>query len=129
MQEVVTLIDDKEVKTLSDCIFCRIVNGEIPCSKVYEDDKVLAFRDINPEAPVHVLVVPKQHIQSVLELDSSNNSISIDIFNAINKIAKQLEIDKDGFRVVTNVGINGGQTVSHLHYHVLGGRNLKWPPG
>jgi histidine triad (HIT) family protein len=114
---------------LSDCIFCKIINGEIPCSKVYEDEKVLAFKDINPEAPIHVLLVPKQHIESVLELDSSNISITNDIFNAVNKIAKQLEIDKDGFRVVTNVGVNGGQTVSHLHYHILGGRNLKWPPG
>lgn len=114
---------------MSDCIFCKIINGEIPCSKVYEDEKVFAFRDINPEAPVHVLLVPKQHIESVLELNSSNISIANDIFNAVNIIAKQLEIDKDGFRVVTNVGVNGGQTVSHLHYHILGGRNLKWPPG
>lgn len=114
---------------MSDCIFCKIVNGEIPSSKLYEDDKVLAFKDINPEAPIHFLVIPKQHIQSILELDSSNISIAVDIFEAINKIAKQLGIDKDGFRVVTNVGVNGGQAVPHLHYHVLGGRNLKWPPG
>lgn len=114
---------------MSDCIFCKIVNGEIPSSKLYEDDKVLAFKDINPEAPIHILVIPKQHIQSILELDSSNISIVVDIFEAINKIAKQLGIDRDGFRVVTNVGVNGGQAVSHLHYHVLGGRNLKWPPG
>lgn len=119
----------KEVKTLSDCIFCRIISGEIPSSKVYEDEKVLAFKDIDPQAPVHIVVVPKQHIQSVLELNYSNNSITADIFEAINKIAKQLEIDKDGFRVVTNVGVNGGQSVPHLHFHVLGGRNLKWPPG
>ncbi|MGB7606030.1 MAG: histidine triad nucleotide-binding protein [Lutisporaceae bacterium] len=114
---------------MSDCIFCKIINGEIPSSKIYEDDKVLAFKDINPEAPIHYLVIPKQHIQSILELNSSNISITIDIFEAINKIAKQLEIDKEGFRVVTNVGVNGGQAVSHLHYHILGGRNLKWPPG
>ncbi len=119
----------KEVNTLSDCIFCKIVNGEIPSSKVYEDDKILAFKDINPEAPVHILVIPKQHIQSILELDSSNMSITNDIFEVINKIAKKLNIDKDGFRVVTNVGVNSGQAVPHLHYHVLGGRNLKWPPG
>lgn len=114
---------------MSDCIFCKIINGEIPSNKIYEDDKVLAFKDINPEAPIHFLVIPKQHIQSILELDSSNISVTIDIFEAINKIAKQLEIDKEGFRVVTNVGVNGGQAVSHLHYHILGGRNLKWPPG
>lgn len=110
---------------MSDCIFCKIINGEIPCSKVYEDDKILAFKDINPEAPVHILVVPKQHIQSILELDSSNISITYDIIEAINKIAKQFDIDKEGFRVVTNVGVNGGQTVLHLHYHILGGKTLK----
>lgn len=114
---------------MQNCIFCKIVNGEIPCSKVYEDEKVLAFKDINPEAPIHVLVLPKQHIQSVLELDENNASITMDIFSAINKIARQLEIDKDGFRVVANTGINGGQTVAHLHYHILGGRSLQWPPG
>jgi histidine triad (HIT) family protein len=117
------------VKTLQNCIFCKIVNGEIPCSKVYEDEKVLAFKDINPEAPVHMLVLPKQHIQSILDIDENNASITTDIFNAINKIAKQLEIDKDGFRVVANTGVNGGQTVAHLHYHILGGRSLQWPPG
>jgi len=114
---------------LSNCIFCQIINGKIPCNKVYEDDKILAFKDINPEAPVHIVVVPKQHIQSVLDLDENNISITVDIFNAINKIAKQLGIDKDGFRVVANTGINGGQTVAHLHYHILGGRSLQWPPG
>ena len=114
---------------MSNCIFCQIINGKIPCNKVYEDDKILAFKDINPEAPVHIVVVPKQHIQSVLDLDENNISITVDIFNAINKIAKQLGIDKDGFRVVANTGINGGQTVAHLHYHILGGRSLQWPPG
>lgn len=114
---------------MSNCIFCQIINGKIPCNKVYEDDKILAFKDINPEAPVHIVVVPKQHIQSVLDLDENNISITVDIFNAINKIAKDLGIDKDGFRVVANTGINGGQTVAHLHYHILGGRSLQWPPG
>ncbi|OGO78197.1 MAG: histidine triad nucleotide-binding protein [Clostridiales bacterium GWB2_37_7] len=114
---------------MSNCIFCKIVNDEIPCSKVYEDDKVLAFKDINPEAPVHILVVPKQHIQSVLDLDEKNKSVTVDIFDAINKIAKLSGIDEDGFRVVANTGINGGQTVGHLHYHILGGRSLQWPPG
>jgi len=121
--------NNKEVKTLPNCIFCKIINGEIPCSKVYEDEKVLAFNDINPEAPVHVLVIPKQHIQSVLELNEDNISITADIFSAINKIARELGIDKDGFRVVANTGVNGNQTVAHLHYHILGGRSLQWPPG
>lgn len=114
---------------MPNCIFCKIVNGEIPCSKVYEDEKVLAFKDINPAAPTHVLVIPKQHIQSVLEFNEDNISITIDIFKAINKIAKEMEIDEDGFRVVANTGMNGGQTVAHLHYHILGGRSLQWPPG
>lgn len=114
---------------MSNCVFCQIVNGEIPCNKVYEDNKILAFKDINPVAPVHIVVIPKQHIQSVLDLDENNISITKDIFNAINKIAKLLDIDKDGFRVVANTGLNGGQTVAHLHYHILGGRSLQWPPG
>jgi histidine triad (HIT) family protein len=114
---------------LSNCIFCHIINGEIPCNKVYEDDKILAFKDINPEAPVHIVVIPKKHIPSILDLDENDVFITIDIFNAINKIAKLLDIDKDGFRVVANTGANGGQTVAHLHYHILGGRSLQWPPG
>ena len=121
--------NNKEVEALSNCIFCKIANGEIPCSKVYEDENVLAFNDINPEAPVHILVIPKQHIQSVMDLNDKNISITLDIFNAIKKVAAQAGIDKDGFRVVTNIGANGGQTVGHLHYHVLGGRSLQWPPG
>lgn len=114
---------------MSNCIFCKIINGEIPCSKVYEDEHVLAFNDINPEAPVHILVIPKQHIESVMELNDKNMSITLNIFNTIKKIAVEAGIDKDGFRVVTNIGANGGQTVAHLHYHILGGRSLQWPPG
>ncbi|MDF2591871.1 MAG: histidine triad nucleotide-binding protein [Clostridia bacterium] len=114
---------------MSNCIFCKIINGEIPCNKVYEDDKILAFKDINPVAPIHIVVIPKQHVQSILDLDENTVSITIDVFNAINKIVRLLDIDKDGFRVVANTGINGGQTVSHLHYHILGGRSLQWPPG
>lgn len=114
---------------MSDCIFCKIAKGEIPSSKVYEDEKVLAFKDINPGAPIHVLVIPKQHIQSILELNEDNISITMDIFKAISTVVRQLGIDKDGFRVVANTGANGGQTVAHLHYHILGGRSLQWPPG
>jgi histidine triad (HIT) family protein len=121
--------NNKEVQALSNCIFCKIINGEIPCSKVYEDEQVLAFNDINPEAPVHIVVIPKQHIQSVMELNEKNMSITLDVFNAIKKIAVEAGIDKEGFRVVTNIGANGGQTVAHLHYHILGGRSLQWPPG
>ncbi|MBU5225468.1 histidine triad nucleotide-binding protein [Clostridium senegalense] len=114
---------------MSDCIFCKIAKGEIPSQKVYEDDKVLVFNDINPEAPVHVLVIPKEHIVSANEITEENSDIISHIFVVINKIAKELKIAEDGFRIVNNIGKNGGQTVGHMHFHVLGGRNLAWPPG
>ena len=114
---------------MSDCIFCKIVNNEIPSKKVYEDDKVLAFYDISPEAPVHIVVIPKEHIQSVNELDDNNVYIVSHIFMVIKKIAKELGIAEKGYRVVNNCGEDGGQSVHHLHFHVLGGRSFKWPPG
>ncbi|GAA0115771.1 histidine triad nucleotide-binding protein [Clostridium senegalense] len=114
---------------MSDCIFCKIAKGEIPSQKVYEDDKVLVFNDINPEAPVHVLVIPKEHIVSANKITEENSDIISHIFVVINKIAKELKIAEDGFRIVNNIGKNGGQTVGHMHFHVLGGRNLAWPPG
>lgn len=112
-----------------DCLFCKIIAGEIPSTKVYEDEYVYAFNDISPEAPVHVLVIPKKHIQSVSHLEDEDAEIVGKIFLAIKNIAKETGIDKDGYRVVTNMGENAGQTVKHLHYHVLGGRSLEWPPG
>ncbi|MPQ42244.1 histidine triad nucleotide-binding protein [Clostridium tarantellae] len=114
---------------MSECIFCKIGKGQIPSKKVYEDDKVIAFHDINPEAPVHVLVIPKEHIESVNMIDENNSKIIAHIFVAINKIVKELNIQESGYRVVTNCGQDGGQTVGHIHFHVLGGRNLQWPPG
>ena len=114
---------------MGNCIFCKIINGEIPSKKIYEDDKVLAFYDISPEAPVHFLVIPKEHVASTYELTENNVSIVAHIFTVINKIVSDLGIAEKGYRVVTNCGEDGGQTVSHLHFHVLGGRNLKWPPG
>ncbi|MEQ8156299.1 MAG: histidine triad nucleotide-binding protein [Clostridiaceae bacterium] len=114
---------------MGNCIFCKIINGEIPSKKIYEDDKVLAFYDISPEAPVHFLVIPKEHVASTYELKENNVSIVAHIFTVINKIVSDLGIAEKGYRVVTNCGEDGGQTVSHLHFHVLGGRNLKWPPG
>ncbi len=114
---------------MAECLFCKIVNGDIPCNIVYQDENVLAFRDINPVAPVHVLIIPKRHIQSVRDLNDENINVVTHIFNAANIIAKELGIDETGFRVVTNIGEDGGQTVLHLHYHLLGGRNLQWPPG
>lgn len=114
---------------MENCIFCKIVKGEIPSKKIYEDDKVLAFYDINSEAPIHFLVIPKTHIKSVDEINEKNCGIISHIFLIINKITRELGIDKTGYRIVNNCGKDGGQTVEHLHFHVLGGRELKWPPG
>ena len=111
------------------CIFCKIVNKEIPCTKVYEDEKILAFKDINPSAPVHVLIIPKEHITSVNYINEGNAEVVGHIFATIAKLAKELGIDESGYRVVTNIGMQGGQSVEHLHFHLLGGRNLGWPPG
>lgn len=103
---------------MEDCIFCKIVKGEIPSAKVYEDENVYAFKDINPLAPIHILVIPKEHTTNVL--DTKSGTIA-KIFEAINKIAEQLGIDKDGFRVVSNCGKDAGQAVMHLHFHILAG--------
>jgi histidine triad (HIT) family protein len=112
-----------------DCLFCKIAASQIPCSKVYEDDKILAFKDINPEAPVHILIIPKEHISSVMDINEENKTLISHIYLAAGKIAAELGISQTGFRIVTNSGEDGGQTVEHLHFHMLGGRNLKWPPG
>ena len=109
---------------MDDCIFCKIVKGEIPSEKVYEDDKVLAFKDINPAAPIHVLVIPKEHVQDVLGIKPENKEMILDIFFAINKIAKQLGIEKDGFRIINNCGKDAGQEVMHLHFHLLAGGKM-----
>ena len=114
---------------MGDCIFCKIVAGEIPSKKIYEDDKVLAFYDISPEAPVHFLVVPKEHIVSSNDITEENCSIVSHIFLVINKIVRDLNISENGYRIVNNCGTDGGQTVNHIHFHVLGARELKWPPG
>ena len=105
---------------MEDCIFCKIIKGEIPSTKVYEDGNVLAFKDINPAAPI----VPKQHIENVLEINEENKEIASNIFLAINKIAKQLGIDQNGFRVITNCGKDAGQEVMHLHFHILAGGKM-----
>ncbi len=111
-----------------DCLFCRIAAGEIPSKKLYEDEQVLAFYDIDPKAPVHFLVIPKQHMVSVDEVTPQNSASLAHIFEVIASVAKTLDLQK-GYRVVTNIGEDGGQTVAHLHFHVLGGRPLAWPPG
>ena len=109
---------------MSDCIFCKIINREIPSTVVYEDDKVLAFKDISPEAPVHVLIVPKKHIGSILEIDDTNVDYIKDIHFAAQKVAEITGIKDSGFRLITNCGPDSGQTVFHIHYHLVGGRSL-----
>ncbi len=109
---------------MEDCIFCKIIKGEIPSKKVYEDDEILAFYDINPIAKVHVLVIPKMHIQSLLELKEENKDLLFHIFEKINEVSKIVGVDKTGFRVISNVGEDSGQAVKHLHFHILGGEKL-----
>ena len=106
-----------------DCLFCKIISGDIPSTKVYEDDKILAFRDINPMAPTHILVIPKEHIGGVDELNAENSAVVAHIFAKIAEIAKSEGLT-GGYRVVSNIGEDGGQTVRHLHFHILGGRKL-----
>ena len=108
---------------MSDCLFCKIIAGDIPSSKVYEDDTVLAFNDINPQAPVHILVIPKVHIKSAAEVSPENSAVISHIFEVIAQIAAEKGLDS-GFRVVSNCGEHAGQTVGHLHFHILGGKQL-----
>ena len=109
---------------MNDCIFCKIINKEIPSSTVYEDNEILAFRDINPAAPIHILVIPKKHISSLVDLKEEDELVVGKIYTVINKIAKQEGIDEKGFRVIVNCGEDGGQEVKHLHFHILGGKKL-----
>lgn len=113
---------------MSDCIFCKIAAGQLGTPLVYEGPDVVAFRDLNPQAPVHILVIPKKHVERVSALIDSDLALVGKIHGAIKAIAKSEKLD-NGFRVVTNDGKDGGQTVSHLHYHLLGGRQMNWPPG
>ena len=106
-----------------DCLFCKMVSGEVECHKVYEDDEVMAFRDINPQAPTHILVIPKKHIPDVSAITYMNSCIVARCFEAIPRIAKALHLE-NGFRVVSNAGEDAGQTVPHLHFHLLGGERL-----
>ena len=112
---------------MSDCLFCKIIAGEIPSNKVFEDDQCLAFYDIDPQAPTHFLVIPKTHISSVAEVNEDNAAIVAHIFTVIAQQAKKLGLDS--YRVVSNIGEQAGQSVPHLHFHVLVGRDMTWPPG
>ncbi len=111
---------------MQDCLFCKIIAGELPSTKIYEDDYVYAFEDIDKQAPVHVVVVPKNHYKNITEV--KNSSQVGKVIDAINKIVEQLDV-KNGFRVVCNTGEDGGQTVEHLHFHLMAGRKFGWPAG
>lgn len=112
---------------MSDCIFCKIANGEIPSNKAYEDETVLAFYDLDPQAPTHVLVIPKEHIASAAQITPENSAVVAHIFEVIAKLSKDLQLE-NGFRVVNNCGKDGMQSVQHLHFHLLGGKTMGWPP-
>jgi histidine triad (HIT) family protein len=114
---------------MSDCVFCKIVRREIPAQIVYQDDQVTAFRDLNPQAPVHVLVVPNQHVGSVAEIGPGNGPLLAALVTAANRVAEEAGVAGSGYRLVFNVGEDAGLSVPHLHLHVLGGRRLAWPPG
>ncbi len=111
------------------CIFCEIVKKNIPSQIVYETDQVLAFKDIAPVAPVHIVVIPKKHLKSVMEFDPEEGMLTVLLMRAIREIASAQQLPENGFRVVTNVGSHGGQSVHHVHFHILGGRPMTWPPG
>ena len=109
---------------MEDCLFCKIIKGDIPSEKVYEDDEILAFKDINPAAPIHILVIPKNHISSLAHMKPGDEEIISKIYCVINKIAEDMDIKQEGYRVIVNCGENGGQEVMHLHFHLLGGKKL-----
>lgn len=111
-----------------DCIFCKIANGEIPATKVYEDETVIAFNDLEPQAPTHILVIPKTHITSAADISNENSEVVAHIFEVISKLSKDMNM-AEGFRVVTNCGDSAGQSVKHLHFHLMSGRKFTWPAG
>ncbi len=113
----------------TECIFCNIVNGKIPAKKIYEDEQVIAFNDISPAAPAHVLLIPKKHIANLLEVAADDQQLIAHMMSTVPHIVKQLGLAEEGFRLVVNTKDNGGQTVNHLHFHILGGRFMTWPPG
>jgi histidine triad (HIT) family protein len=114
---------------MSDCLFCKIVQKTIPAKIVHEDDRSLAFDDINPQAPVHTLIIPKQHVSAVQDCGDQAPDLLARLLVICTKVAKEKGLSQSGYRIVTNTGRDAGQTVFHLHFHVLGGRHLGWPPG
>ena len=114
---------------MNGCLFCKMISGEIPCDIVYENKSVLAFRDIDPKAPTHILVIPKKHIQSINALKASEKNLAGELLLTAQKIAQIEDIAVSGFRTIFNTNTHGGQTVFHIHMHIMGGRQMKWPPG
>jgi histidine triad (HIT) family protein len=114
---------------MTDCIFCKIIAGEIPSKKIYEDNEMLAFHDVNPQAPVHFLLIPKKHIKSLMDAEGDDAALLGRLLNKAQELARELGCGGTGARFVINAGAHGGQTVDHLHIHILGGRHLLWPPG
>ena len=114
---------------MSECLFCMINKGDLPAEKVFDSDEVFAIKDINPQAPVHLLIIPKKHFSTVLEIQKEDHRLIGSIYSIANQLAKNNGLDKTGFRIVVNCGVEAGQSVFHIHYHLLGGRIFKWPPG
>ncbi|HEY3398281.1 MAG TPA: histidine triad nucleotide-binding protein [Armatimonadota bacterium] len=114
---------------MSDCLFCRIISGEIPADKVYEDAQVVAFRDVNPQAPVHILVIPRRHLSSLNAAEEADGELLANLLLRAAEIARTEGLAATGYRLVANVGADAGESVPHLHFHILGGRPLAWPPG
>lgn len=113
-----------------NCIFCKIANKEIDSKLIYEDETVVAFRDLNPQAPEHILIVPKKHVANITEFTQDDKNLAAHIFvDVVHEIAEKIGVSESGFRIVVNTGDDGGQTVNHLHVHLLGGRKMTWPPG
>ena len=114
---------------MSDCLFCKIVAGEIPCDEVFENELLIAFRDISPVSPTHILIIPKKHISSLNELSEEDRFLAGEMLLSAKKIAKSEKINLSGYRTVVNTNNDGGQTVFHIHMHLIGGRKMDWPPG
>ena len=114
---------------MTDCIFCKIVSGDIPAEKIYENDSVIAFQDLNPQAPLHALVIPKKHISTINDLTAEDTALVGEMFLAAKQVAADKGLSERGYRTVMNCNAEAGQTVFHIHLHVLGGRAMSWPPG
>jgi histidine triad (HIT) family protein len=114
---------------MADCIFCKIASGEIPSNKVYEDGSIVGFRDVQPQAPVHIIVIPKKHIETMNDVTDSDAKLMSDLLQVCQKLARNEGLSEKGYRIVINCNKDGGQSVFHLHAHLLGGRHMSWPPG